>query len=154
MTASRGWAVACLDPILARITTTESETYGCTPKSSLGRGFIDNSDCALSLMDISQWHPGFSKFSTVPEPVANDDNGSEEEVEEMSYDGEPFSDGDDEGSSDESVEEEIPNEVAMMDQEIQVGHISDTGATSDTPRCVFFYSKVPLGETSYDGCFI
>ena len=105
-------------------------------------------------MDNSQWHPGFSKFSTVPEPVSSNeddivgvieenldgaeyvsDGETDEELTEVSVGSEPNGENDGE-LTDVIVESETSGDIAMADDIAEVIEENDGDMTLDSERSV------------------
>ena len=62
----RGWGVACIDPRSHRITSGQTDTFGCIYHSDPQFTVVDISIGAQGVKDNSQWHPSFKRFASVP----------------------------------------------------------------------------------------
>ena len=126
----RGWATFCLDRRYARLASSRLETYGCEPSFSGDLAQLcDNTDSSKGVPDNSQWHPGFSKFSTVPS-VSNAIGVSED----MTMEHENTDEGSDGPFDDETDDDDMSAEYMMFEDHNQLvtNTSSDVATAGDT----------------------
>ena len=79
---------------------------------------MDNSGCTSLLTQNSHWHPGYSKFSTVSTPQANQIDDAAEDLQEFDEEDEFLADENDEISSTASSESDLSNESSSAHSDI------------------------------------
>ena len=105
---------------------------------------MNNSDCASLVMENSQWHPGFSSFSTAPMPPAIHQNNAIEDPQDLDQEDVLPADESDEIRSNANSESELSDKSTSIDLDIHV----DTGGEGSETTQENISSEPQIGPSS------